>query len=216
MLEKNKEEIPKDNIFMYCEKINLKALKPIPKGYFIRNLSKNELEIWKSLPFDGIYTENYKKIMDDYYNNVYRSNENIFYENCMVVCNDKNEIIGSCFLWKFYDMINTLHWLKIKKEYEGFGIGRGLITKLFENLSKNDFPIFLNTQPEGFRAIKLYGDFGFKIAKNYKIGKRLNNINDCLPKLKENMPEEYFMNIKYGYIPNEYLKIMEEYNINDF
>ena len=216
MLEKHKEELPKDNIFMYCEKINVKALRQMPEGYYIRNLLKEELEIWKSLPFDNNYKETYKEIMDNYYDNIYRLKENIFYNNCKVVCNDKNEIIGSCFLWKFYDIINTLHWLKIKNEYENLGIGKGLISKLVENLNNDDFPIFLHTQPESFRAIKLYSDFGFKIAKNNKIGKRLTNINECLPKLKENIPEEYFKNIEYGYIPNKYLKIIEENNINDF
>jgi ribosomal protein S18 acetylase RimI-like enzyme len=203
------------NIFMCCEKINKKALTQIPDGYIIRTLYKTELETWKSLPFDNNYTGIYKKFMDDYYNRVYKIRENEFYNKCIVVCDKNNEVIGTCFLWKLYE-INTLHWLKVKKEYEGKGIGRALISKATENINKDDFPVFLHTQPESYRAIKLYSDFGFKIITNKKIGNRINNINECITILKEKMPKEYYRNIKYKRISKKYQKIIEEKNINDF
>ena len=44
MLEK---DIPDLNIFMMCEKLNEDALREIPEGYHIRNIRKDELDIWK-------------------------------------------------------------------------------------------------------------------------------------------------------------------------
>jgi ribosomal protein S18 acetylase RimI-like enzyme len=176
--------MPEQNIFMYCDKINKKALTQMPNEYSIRNLYETELELWKALPFDNNYTATYKNFMDDYYSKVYENRENEFYNKCIVVCDKINEVIGTCFLWKFYE-INTLHWLKVRKEYEGMGIGRALISKILENTNKDDFPIFLHTQPKSYRAIKLYSDFGFKIITNKIIGNRINNINECKIILKK-------------------------------
>ena len=216
MLEKHKNQIPEKHIFMYCEKMNEMAFTQLSREYKLRNLLKTELEEWKSLPFDGNYTEEYKGFMDNYFDNVYKIREKEFYNKCIVVCDKNNEIIGTCFLWKFHEKINTVHWLKIKKEYEGKGIGRALFTNVVENIDNNDLPIFLHTQPESYRAIKLYSDFGFKIAMNNKIGNRINNINDSIEYLKKNIPKKYFDKIGYINIPEKYLKIIEDNNINDF
>jgi ribosomal protein S18 acetylase RimI-like enzyme len=216
MLEKYEEQLPEDNIFMYCNKINKEAFTILTDEYNFRYLYKTELEIWKSLPFDDNYTETYEDFMTDYYNNVYKIRENEFYNKCIVVCNKNDEIIGSCFLWKLDEKINTLHWLKVKKEYEGKGIGRALISKILENIRKTDLPIFLHTQPGSYRAIKLYSDFGFKIITNDKIGNRINNIDKCITKLIENIPEKYFRKIKYIKVSKRYLDIFEEKNLNDF
>jgi len=105
---------------------------------------------------------------------------------------------------------------EIKKEYEGKGIGRALFTNVVGNIDNNDLPIFSHTQPESYRAIKLYSDFCFKIAMNNKIGNRINNINDSIEYLKMNIPKKYFNKIGYINIPEKYLKIIEDNNINDF
>ena len=215
-MEKNKEQLPEDNIFMYCAKVNKRAFAKLANEYNFRYLHKTELEIWKSLPFDENYTEIYKSFMTDYYNRVYKIRENEFYDKCIVVCNKINEIIGTCFLWKLDEKINSLHWLKVRKEYEGKEIGRALITKILENIGKKDLPIFLHTQLGSYRAIKLYSDFGFKIITNDKIGNRINNINMCITKLKENIPKKYFKKIKYIRVSKKYLNIIKEKNLNDF
>jgi hypothetical protein len=38
----------------------------MPNEYYTRNLAKSELDIWKTLPFDGNYTEVYKNFMDEH------------------------------------------------------------------------------------------------------------------------------------------------------
>jgi ribosomal protein S18 acetylase RimI-like enzyme len=216
MLEEYKEHIPERNIFMYCEEINKKAFSQITQEYFFRNLNKSELEIWKSLPFNDEYTEVYKKFMNDYWNKIYKPRESEFFNKCIVVCNENNEIIGTCLLWKMDEKINTIHWLKVKNEHEGKGIGRALITKVLEKVNEDDFPLFLHTQPESYRAIKLYSDFGFKIVKNSKIGSRENDFEKSKEYMKKNIPEKYFGELKFSSVPNEYLTLIEENGINDF
>ena len=84
-----------------------------------------------------------------------------------------------------------MHWLKVIKGFEGQGIGRALLTKLLQDAKQTDFPILLHTQPESFRAIKLYADFGFKLLINKKIGFRQNDIAVSLDFLRENMGKHF-------------------------
>ena len=216
MMNDYKEQLPEDNIFMSCNKVNKKAFNILTNEYNFRYLYKTELEIWKTLPYDNNYTKIHEYFMTDYYNRVYKIREKDFYDKCIVVCNKNNEIIGSCFLWKLDETINTLHWLKVKKEYEGKGIGRALISKVLENIRETDLPIFLHTQPGSYRAIKLYGDFGFKIITNEEIGNRINNIDKCKTILSDNMPKKYFKKMKFTKVSKKYLNIIREKNLNDF
>ena len=85
-----------------------------------------------------------------------------------------------------------------------------------ENIKKTDLPIFLHTQLGSYRAIKLYSDFGFKIITNDKIGNRINNIDKCKTKLKENMLKKHFKKIIFTRVSKKYLDIFKEKNINDF
>lgn len=47
------EEIPDYNIFMMCNKPNKNALAELKSSYYIRNCRPDEIEIWKTFPFDS-------------------------------------------------------------------------------------------------------------------------------------------------------------------
>ncbi|MCL2835063.1 MAG: GNAT family N-acetyltransferase [Treponema sp.] len=200
------------DIFMMCKKINKKAFGNLSSEYYVRNLLKTELEIWKKLPYyEYDYTEENRENMTKWFNLVYGKNEELFYRKCLVVCNKNNEIIGSCFLWKSYDnRINSVHWLKVIPQYENKGIGRALLTILFKDAGKSDMPIYLHTQIESYRAIKLYTDFGFKILRDKKIWKINNDINKCKELLGKYIPKEHYRKIKYTKAPGDFLRIVNE------
>lgn len=200
MLEK---DIPDLNIFMMCEKLNTNALKKIPNGFHIRTCKPEELKIWMGFPFDSIEDKksNYE-YMNNYFKDVYENNIEAFYNRCLFVCEDeKNKPVATCFIWKAYDKINTIHWFKTIKEYEGNGLGRALLSYIMESLNEEDYPIFLHTQPASFRAIGLYSSFGFKIVTNKTIGYRENNYEQCLPILKHFMSEESFEKLEFVEAP---------------
>ena len=200
------------DIFMVCRKIKTMAFKNLSDEYYVRNLQKTELELWKKLPFyEYEYTQKDNENMTKWFKLLYSKNEELFYKKCSVVCNKNGEIIGSCFLWKSYDnQINSVHWLKIVPQYENKGIGRALLTILFKDVVKKDMPIYLHTQVGSFRAIKLYSDFGFKILSDKKIWKINNDINLIKELLKKYIPKEYLKNIKYSKAPKDFLKIINE------
>ncbi|MGI6372088.1 MAG: GNAT family N-acetyltransferase [Caldicoprobacterales bacterium] len=81
--------------------------------------------------------------------------EDLFFEKCLFVCDNKDIPVGTCFAWKAYDRITTIHWFKVIKEYEGLGIGRALLSIVMQSIPKEEYPVFLHTQPAKFSGNKI-------------------------------------------------------------
>ncbi|MEI0493132.1 GNAT family N-acetyltransferase [Brachyspira intermedia] len=210
-------KIEDSNLFMMCKSINKNALSDIPNGYHIRNCKIDELNLWFEFPFDNEEDKkNYRNFMEQYFKDVYGNNEKLFFDKCLFICDDNDTPIGTCFAWKAYNLITTIHWFKVKKEYEGQGIGRVLISYVLNSIDYKDFPIYLHTQAGSFRAIKLYSDLGFVLLTDEKIGCRENHLNITLPYLKEKMPLKYFNKLKFDKAPKEFLYAVNTSEINQF
>ncbi|MCZ9893345.1 GNAT family N-acetyltransferase [Brachyspira hyodysenteriae] len=205
------------NLFMMCKSINKNALSDIPNGYHIRNCKRDELNLWFEFPFDNEEDKkNYRSFMEQYFKDVYGSNEGLFFEKCLFICDENDTPVGTCFAWKAYNLITTIHWFKVKKEYEGQGIGRALISYVINSIDEKDFPIFLHTQAGSFRAIKLYTDLGFVLLTDEKIGYRENHLNIALPYLKKQMPLKEYNKLKFDKANKEFLYAVETSEINQF
>ena len=203
------------NIFMMCSSLNRSAISEMPPGYHIRNIHKDEIGLWKRMPFDDEQTANqYNDYMTEFFNRVYAPRIDLFFERCLIVCNDVAQPIGTCFLWEVYGGIPTIHWFKISKEYEGRGIGRALLSAVIE--SAVSYPIYLHTQAGSYRAIKLYADFGFCLLLDPMIGSRNNEIELGLPYLKEHMPNDDYSKLRFCYADKEFLRIVSMHIENDF
>lgn len=202
------EEIPDYNIFMICEKLNKDALIELKRDYYFRNCRPDELEIWKAFPFDSekVPTE-YEGFMNQYVRETYGNNLKLFLHNTLFVCDQDDKPIATCSSWKAYGKFNTVQWLKTLKEHEGKGIGRALLSEIMKRFDKQEYPIFLHTQPGSFRAIKLYSDFGFCLLKGGQFGTRTNDLEKCLPILSEFISEKDFKNLKVIESP---IAILEE------
>ena len=194
------------NLFMMCSRLNGKALRDLPYGYTVRNCRKEEFSVWCRFPFDSRKDQiQYCSYMEQYFQNVYAPKGERFWECCLFVCDEKDVPVATGFLWEAYENVTTLHWLKVKKEYEGKGIGRGLLTCLLGNLSEDRFPVFLHTQPGSFRAIKLYSDFGFSLLTDLWIGNRKNELDMALPFLKEKMTPGAYQGLSFASAPESFL-----------
>ncbi len=211
------KDIPDLNIFMMCEKYNKSASRKIPKGYHIRKLRKDELETWFLFPFDTIDGDKtgYLEFMKEYFKNVYSSKSEIFYNSCLVVCNNKDIPIATCFAWKAYNKYWTIHWFKTLKTEEGKGLGRSILTEVMNSIPENEFPVYLHTQPGSFRAIKIYSDFGFKILTDDFIGTRKNNYKESIKFLKHFM-KQYYDDLEFAKSDEKFSNVAKLYDINEF
>lgn len=200
------------NLFMMCEKLNPKAFTTLLDGYQIRHLKEDELDIWKTIHFDNDEDKKqYKSFMDQYFNDVYSSNKELFFKQCLVVINKENQIIGTCFLWQAYQTITTVHWFKVVNEEEGKGIGRALLSKVLSEVTTKDMPIYLHTHPECKKAIKLYLDFGFNFIEDLVIGTRENHISEFIEEFNE-----LYGNITLKKAPKLFLEVTKNNIIDEF
>ena len=209
--------IPDINLFMMCERLDSNALSELSADYHIRNCRKDELDIWKEMPFDDpMEAKEYGGFMADYFSTVYAAKGDLFYEKCLFVCDNNDSPIATAFIWKAYEKINTVHWVKVLKEYEGKGIGRALLSILMKDLKEEDYPVYLHTQPSSYRAIKLYSDFGFSLLSDPYIGPRKNDLEECRQILKRCMPDEYFNRLQISEAPTYFLKVLEKAKEDQF
>ncbi|KAA3646213.1 MAG: N-acetyltransferase [Chloroflexi bacterium] len=217
MSDPPEQEIPDKNLFMVCEQLNRDALSALSDVYHIRNCRKDELDIWKDMPFDDpIEPNKYRQYMTDFFSAVYTPKGDLFYKKCLFVCDERDRPIGTAFIWKAYDEFNTVHWLKVLKEHEGKGIGRALLSIIMEELQEGDYPVYLHTQPGSFRAVKLYSDFGFKLLSDPIIGARSNDLEECLPILEKHMKKANFDRLQIVSAPKDFLKKMKTEKENHF
>lgn len=183
------EYIPDLNLFMMCERVDRQAMRALPGGYRIRNCRPDELLLWKTFPFDTpILEPQHAKFMDEYFSATYSHAPDLFFENTLFVCDTLDTPVATCSSWKAYGKFHSIHWFKTLKAHEGRGIGRALLSVIMQRFARDDFPIFLHTQPGSFRAIKLYADFGFHLLGGEKIGTRTNDLAAALPILEVWMP----------------------------
>lgn len=204
------EEIPDYNIFMMCEQLNTSALSELKSGYHFRNCRPDELDIWKAFPFDSeSVPSEYEDFMNQIINDSYGSDMNTFFNNTIFICNEDDKPIATCSHWKAYGKFNSIHWLKTRKEYEGQGLGRAVLSEIMKNFGSDDYPIYIHTQPGSFRAVKLYADFGFKLLKGGQIGHRKNELEKCLPILREFIPRNDFEKLKIIDTPEHFIKLIE-------
>lgn len=158
-------------------------------------------------PFDDpSEAEQFRSFMTGYFRNVYDCKGDLFYKKCLFVCDTEDRPIATCLAWKAYDRITTVQWFRVLKEYEGQGIGRALLSIIMQNLSEDEYPVFLHMQPPSFRAIKLYTDFGFYLISDPFIGTRTNDLEECLPILKKHMPTNAYQSLKITEAPTFFLE----------
>ena len=158
----------------------------------------------------------YAPYMARYFQNVYAAKEAEFFARCLFVRAANGAPVGTAFLWRAYGRVNTLHWLKVRKEYEGQGIGRALLTRLLMPLAPEEYPVYLHTQPGSYRAIKLYTDFGFALLTDARIGPRENQLAQSLPFLQQAMPPAAYARLAFAQAPEALLSAAASREISEF
>ena len=193
------------NLFMMCKRLKTEALTELPNGFSFRFCRQDELDLWKMIHYDQ-EPDKYLASMTEYFEKVYQPEEETFWKRCLFVCDSMDWPVGTCFSWKAYGQVMTIHWFKVRKEFEGSGIGRALLSKVMREITDAEFPVFLHTHPACTRAIKLYTDFGFSLLTEEQIGYRTNNLQEALPYLKQELLPEVYDSLSYATAPEYFLQ----------
>ena len=104
------------NLFMMCPRPHRGAFTPVPHGFSVRPARREEWDTWLTFPFDTQSSkEAYRPFMVDYFNRVYLPKEADFWRACQFLCDATDTPVGTCFLWRAYGTVTTLHWFKVKR-----------------------------------------------------------------------------------------------------
>ena len=208
-----KYDIPELNLFMKCSCLQEEAFGKLPEGYTVRLCRRDELEIWKVLALEE---PQYVDYLTEYFDAVYADKADEFFERCLFVCDPQGKPVGTCFLWKAYGKIETIHWLHVLPEYEGLGLGRALLTEVLQQAKAEDFPIYLHTHPHCLRAVHLYNEFGFQLVTDPGVGYRSNDWEEAMKYLKLYMPEKYVEKLQFVRADEEFLQAARSSEQSEF
>ncbi|HVK73897.1 MAG TPA: GNAT family N-acetyltransferase [Kofleriaceae bacterium] len=204
------EELPDQNIFMMCRALRRDALATVPAPYRVRSCRPDELAVWKAMPFDDAATAAaYDGFMEAWFQTTYAARADEFFARTRFLCDQRDRPVATCMVWRAYDAIETIHWLKVVKAHEGKGLGRAVLSLVMQDLDETRYPVYLHTQPGSYRAIKLYSDFGFDLLAGDRFGSRTNDLAECLPILERHMPAEAFRSLRIATPPEDFVRFLE-------
>ena len=140
---------------------------------------------------------------EQYFISTYCSNKTLdVAKRCVFAVNEKNEIVGSCIAWKDLrgdELVASLHWLVVSTQHQGKGIGKALCQKVMQIfLEKDEFPVYIHTQPWSYKAILLYIRQGFKIQKTDTFSQYENQFDLAMNTLKKVLPENHYEELMYN------------------
>jgi ribosomal protein S18 acetylase RimI-like enzyme len=80
----------------------------------------------------------------------------------------------------------SIHWFAVRKEYQGLGIGKALVSECIKQLQclEGDQVIYLHTQSWSYKAIALYLKAGFRIEEHETFAQYQNDFEHAIPILQ--------------------------------
>jgi len=141
----------------------------LPDGFTIRAYQKGDLEAWAKIEVSVGEFENNDKAYESF-NKLYLPYENMLPLRMFFVVAPSGEPVATAtafFSDKRKWMKSVLHWVAVKPEFQGKGLGRAIVQKalnaIVEFEPKRD--IYLFTQTWSHKAVKLYLSLGFKMVR---------------------------------------------------
>ena len=102
---------------------------------------------------------------------------------CIFIENDKGEKIATASAWHAYSGIRRdpiLHWVSVRPEYQGLGLGKALISKITQIMLDldGDMDFYLHTQTWSHKAVGIYQKFGYEMIQDQQICQCKTNSGD--------------------------------------
>lgn len=137
---------------------------PLPPGYSYRRYKQGDGELWARIETSaGEFA--YVELAIEHFLKEFGGHQQELGKRCLFVETGNGEPVGTAMAW--YGALDPggiagrLHWVGIRKSYQGQGIGKSLVSRVMELLSTLHERAYLTTQSSALAAIKIYLDFGF-------------------------------------------------------
>ncbi len=137
----------------------------LPKGYHFEFYKDGDRDTWIELEKSAKEFSNYDEGLNAW-NKYYAGRENELYNRMVFVVNEQGEKVATA--TAFYDIHGKdksgwLHWVAVKREYQGKGLSKPLITYVLNVMKALGYAhAKIPTQTNTWLAVKIYLDLGFR------------------------------------------------------
>ena len=179
--------IPFYNVILKCENYK-KTEIVLPAGYYFRNYRTGDEKAWAKLEYEiGDFAS--VNEAEEYFISQYGQNADGLRDRCFFVIDELKHVVGSCIAWKDSretELVASLHWLVVSPSHQGKKLGKALCQKVMEVFQeRNEFPVYLHTQPWSYIAILLYVRQGFKLQMTDTFSHYENQYAQAMDTLKK-------------------------------
>jgi len=178
-------------LLMYYKDTSIYKKYSLPDGFHFEFYKDGNMNDWINIHIESgefCAIEEGIMIFHDFYDTFIQE----LNKRCIFIVDDKtNEKVGtatvSLLSKEEFGYNGAVDWVAIKKDYQGKGLAKPLITKILEIANELKHKgIILHTQTTTWLAAKLYLDFGFNILnKNEKNGWNILKTLTNHPKLNK-------------------------------
>lgn len=164
MIDRNLKYI---NLYLIYKDLTKIPDSPLPYGYSFRFFREGDEKTWAKIEVSSGDIIDMKTAHVDF-ERYYKNKIDELKTRCIFLLNEKGEAIGTATGFYLNQPLNEtitgdMHWVAIKKEYQGKGLSKPLITKAMQvMLGHGHKGAFVHTQTHTWLAAKIYLDLGWK------------------------------------------------------
>lgn len=188
MLDKS---IPYYNIIMRRKSGTSVPEVILPEGFSFVNFTAGDEDQWAEIEASVLEFDTVEEAKD-YFKAEYLPYFKEIQRRLLFIQTEKGEKVATFTIWWNYIgelRIPSVHWVAVKPEYQGLGLGKAIVFKGIEKaLSiEGDRDIYLHTQTWSYRAIGIYMKAGFEIQKTGAFDGVGNDYEKAMPILMQKM-----------------------------
>ena len=164
----------------------------LPPGFsWTRFIHGNETE-WASIETSvGEFASEQEAL--EYFQREYLPYAHELERRLLFVRAETGEAVGTITSWWNYTGERrdpSIHWLAVRNEYQGLGLGKALVSECLKRLAVLDGEkdVWLHTQTWSHKAIGLYIKAGFQLVEHESFSQYANDYEDAIPILRKTFP----------------------------
>ncbi len=172
-----------------------KQLQPLalPDGYTYKNYEDNDEEKWAELECEVGEFANKEEALA-YFHRVFSPHKEQLKKRMFFILDANKNYVATASAWfkddekRHYALV---HWVCVSSSQQGKGLGRKIVHYVLANfpiVEPQEEEIFLHTQTWSYKAIALYGSYGFRITYTPLLQARTQE--ESIPVLQSVLGEE--------------------------
>lgn len=138
----------------------------LPPGFSFRAFQPGDEELWAELHTAAGQFPDIEAARARFANDFGESIDELGSRNFWVIEDASGRTVANATAWRDPDFMGEsfgqLHWVSVRPEFEGRGLGRALVARCLRRLAESHTKAYLKTKAFRMRAIWIYLDFGFE------------------------------------------------------